>query len=395
MIAEILIVLGTVAMYIGYMAYSIPIPRGMSEPLKLRIGLVQGAVFFRIAGFLDYLGLAQDYRVVRWFRKSTSPPVQGIDMVNTTMDGVRVRVYKPKRPSKKGNKAMVFYHGGGWVLCDLDSHHGITAYFAREADMVVVSVDYRLAPEHTKNDGLDDCIKVTKHFIENAAKYDVDPARVAVAGDSAGGNYAAAVALYLRDDKFSPMPKLQVLIYPCVQGIDFELPSFQQNAAGPLLSKGSIDWFQTYTTARSKKYISYFRTITHVPVDVRVTMAKGVLSHDLLPAELKYPPYRAPNLQHGGSEIWAEISKNYMDAYYFPLMAKDHSRLPETYMFTAQFDPLRDEGYLYAYKLRQDGVKVTHYNCPHGWHGMASAVSKLHDGTVIMKKMVDFINEKL
>ena len=395
MISNKLLALAIFAAYLSYVIYQVPIPPGTSEPFKTRAVLVPVELVIRVANFLDFIGLVKDYKVMRWMESIKTPsPVEGIDTMNTDIDGVRVRVYKPTSVSKM-SKAMVYFHGGGWVIASINTHDDVAAYFAKEADMIVVSVEYRLAPENTKNDGLEDCIKVTKYVIENAAKFGVDPERVVVAGDSAGGNYAAAVALYLRDQQFSPMPKLQLLIYPVVQGIDLELPSYQQNINGPLLTKQFMIWFFSYITSGTNRHIPYHRTNTHVPANIRLALSKGILSHDLLPNQLKYPPYEKPDFQHGGSEIWDKISKNYMDAYYFPLMAKDHSGLPETYMFTAQFDPLRDEGFLYVDKLRQDGVKVTHYNCPHGWHGMINQVNNLHDSTQIMKKMVNFINEQL
>jgi acetyl esterase/lipase len=256
-------------------------------------------------------------------------------------------------------------------------------------------VEYRLSPENTKQEGLDDCIKVTEHLIRNAAKYGVDPERVVVAGDSAGGNYAAGVALYLRDQKFSPLPKLQLLIYPSFQAIDMELPSYQQHGNGPVLTKHLLCLIRSCIYSQGKTYLDYFANHTHVPGYVRVAMAQGVLNHDIIPDVNKYPPYVKPNFEHGGSDIWENIKEALFDPYNCPLMAKDHSGLPEAYIFTSQYDPLRDEGYLYAHKLRQDGVAVTHYNCPVCWHGLISSVTKQQDATEVMNRMVDFIKHKL
>ena len=394
MVSKSRVLLGIFAVYVSYLGYVIPVPDGTNEPHKLRADLLQGELVLRLVNTLDYVGLLQDYEAIRWLSKETIQPKEEIQTLDTLMGGVPVRVYTPHGiPSN--SKVMVFYHGGGWIFGNTDTHDEVTSYFAKEANMVVVSVEYRLNPEYSKRDGLDDCIAATKYLIENAAKFGVDPERVVVAGDSAGGNYAAVVALYLRDQQFSPMPKLQLLIYPVVQGIDLELPSYQQNPRGPLLSKQLIDWFMSYVSCGNRNCTSYFQTSTHVPADVRIALATGVLNHDLLPNEYKYPPYKKPDMPEGDAEIWPSIRNLFLDPYSFPMMAKDHSGLPETYMFTAQFDPLRDEGYLYVHKLRQDGVKVTHYNCPHGWHGMIGYVRRLRDATDEMTKMVNFINERL
>ncbi|KAK2159834.1 hypothetical protein LSH36_145g04058 [Paralvinella palmiformis] len=382
-----------------YISYKIrecskPIPVGTSERFKLSLALLIRDVQFQIIDCLDCLGLVPDYRAIRWLRRADVQETAGVQRSDATFDGVPVRVYRPTI-GPKPVKAMVFYHGGGWTLGSVDAYDPVTAYFAEEAAMLVISVKYRLVPEHDQGDGLADCVRATKHFLSRCDRYGIGRDKVVIAGDSAGGNIAAAVALRLRDEAFQPMPSLQLLIYPCLQAIDLELPSYQQNADGPFLTKSFMAWFLSFLCCKSKRFAPLFLGHGHVPSDVRAAMAKGVLSHDLLPNENKYPPYRKPDFRRGGSEIWERISQDYLDPYRFPLMAKDHRDLPRTYLVTAQFDILRDDGYLYVRKLKEDGVDVIHYNCPYCWHGIINGLGKFEYSAKIMDTMVIFLKNEL
>ncbi|MES1925131.1 alpha/beta hydrolase [Salinisphaera sp. T31B1] len=153
---------------------------------------------------------------------------------------IPARVY---RPSGCGDSApgLVFYHGGGFVLGSLDSHDGICRVLAERAGCVVVSVDYRLAPEHPAPTALDDSVAAFRDIAERATEWSIDPARLAVSGDSAGGNLAAGVAQATRDDRLAPC--FQLLYYPAV---DFtrDRESVLLFAEGFLLEKSSMDWFR-------------------------------------------------------------------------------------------------------------------------------------------------------
>jgi len=217
-----------------------------------------------------------------------------------------------------------------------------------------------------------------------------------IIGDSAGGTYAAAVSLVLRDEQFRPMPKVQMLIYPLIQAIDFNLPSYQQNTKGPLLVPSEVFWFLSQVHAKNNDYIPYLRTNTHIPGHVRQHYAKDLLNHDkAIPQENHYSPYVLPNYGSGDSDIWDEIKDQLLDPYHYPLMAKHHKGLPDAYIFTGQYDALRDEGFLYARVLHNAGVSVTHYNSPVGWHGMINFVYINRDSVIVMKTMCDFLREKL
>ncbi|NXU29577.1 ADCL4 protein, partial [Thalassarche chlororhynchos] len=140
-------------------------------------------------------------------------------------ENVPVRIYQPKVPSASQRRGVMFFHGGGWVFGSLETHEKLCRSIARESESVVVSVGYRLAPEHKYPAAYEDCLNATIHFMKNIEHYGVDPARIIICGDSAGGNLAAAVSQTLAGRSDLPRLRAQILIYPGLQALDFNLPS--------------------------------------------------------------------------------------------------------------------------------------------------------------------------
>jgi acetyl esterase len=212
--------------------------------------------------------------------------------------GLKLRIY---RPAGQGPfPILAFFHGSGFVLCSLDTHDGMCRNLCAGAGCIVASVDYRLAPEHTFPAGLDDCVFATGWLVEHAAELDGDAGRLAVGGDSAGGNLAAAAALRIRDEA-GPALCGQLLIYPVTDYHTPGTPSYRENAEGYGLTRDTMVWFWGH----------YLRD----------------------PADAAHP-------------------------YASPLRAGDFSGLPPALVVTAEYDPLRDEGEYYADKLRASGTPV-------------------------------------
>ncbi|GFG85779.1 alpha/beta hydrolase [Mycolicibacter algericus] len=206
----------------------------------------------------------------------------------------------PDGPDGTAHPLLVFYHGGGFVVGDLDTHDAVCRLTCRDADVAVLSIDYRLAPEHPAPAALDDAYAAFRWACEHAADLGAIPGRVAVGGDSAGGNLAAGVALLARDDS-GPAPILQWLLYPVTDSAAVTR-SRTLYGDGYLLTKHDIDWFTAQYVGRSQLE----------PTDPRVS----------------------------------------------PLLAGDLSGLPPALITVAGFDPLRDEGELFAAALRDAGVVV-------------------------------------
>jgi len=249
-------------------------------------------------------------------------PEEVAKVQNRTIPGpagdVPVRIYTPAGSGPF--PALVFFHGGGWVIGDLDTQDGPCRALANGAACVVVSVDYRLAPEHKFPAAPEDTYAATKWVAENAASLKVDATRIAVGGDSAGGNLTAVTALMARD-RGGPRLAFQLLIYPVTDGA-CDSASYRDNADGFLLTNDMMQWF----------WDLYVRTAA----DRQSPMAS-------------------------------------------PLRARSVSGLPPALVQTAEFDPLRDEGEAYAARLKSAGVAVQltrYHGMIHGFFGMASVVDQ-------------------
>jgi acetyl esterase len=226
---------------------------------------------------------------------------------------IPVRVYRPQPIGGDPLPVVVYFHGGGWVLCDLDTHDTTCRAMANGVDAVVVSVDYRLAPEHKFPAAAEDAYAATQWVFDHADELGADPERLAVAGDSAGGNLAAVVPLMARD-RGGPPIRFQLLIYP-VTDYSFDTPSYRDNAEGYFLLRIHMEWYW-------QQYI-------------------------------------------GSDEEGA-------NPYASPLRVKDASGLPPGMVITAELDPLRDEGEAYGKKLADAGVPFTVRRYDGMFHGFFS-----------------------
>ena len=233
---------------------------------------------------------------------------------------VPLRIYLPVGDGP--SPVLVFLHGGGWVRGSLDAYDGLCRRFANGAGCVVVSVAYRRAPEHPFPAGLEDCYAATEWAAEHAAAIEGDSDRVAVGGDSAGGNLSAAVTLAARD-RDGPDLAHQLLIYPAVNPPSVRwFDSYDENGEGYLLTMDSVEWYlEQYTE----------------PADVG-------------------------------------------NAYAFPLRARDLSGLPPATVLTAGFDPIRDEGIAYAERLAEAGVEVDPLRYGSQIHAFVSLYEHIDEG---------------
>ncbi len=244
---------------------------------------------------------------------------------------IAIRVYRPT--AEADLPVVLFFHGGGWVIGTLDSHDALCRSIANAAAAVVVSVDYRLAPEHRYPAAFDDCAAVTAWVHANTAELGVDGSKIAVAGDSAGGNLAAAVALLARDQD-GPKLAAQLLIYPACNLAETNTASYGANGEGYLLTSGWMDWF----------------------ID-------------------QYVPETADR-----TEIHAS-----------PALSESHSEVAPALVLTAEYDLLLDDGKAYADTLRDAGVDVEYFCFDGHVHGFASQIGVMDAADEAVAKMAAFL----
>ncbi len=243
---------------------------------------------------------------------------------------IPIRVYTPEGSGPF--PGLVYFHGGGWVLCDLDTHETVCRALARRAPAVVVAVDYRLAPEHKFPAAVEDAMAATQWVAANAATLGIDPDRIAVGGDSAGGNLSAVVSLKSR--RSGPKISLQALIYPVTDLSSFGTGSYREFAEGYHLTASEMAWF------------------------------------------------RGEYLGNPGQACDPDAS---------PLLAPDLSGAPPALVITAECDVLRDEGEAYAERLHQARVPVTLTRYPGMIHPFFSMPGAIRDARKAIQQVADAV----
>jgi acetyl esterase len=245
-----------------------------------------------------------------------------------------VRIYTPDAPAPR--PVVAFFHGGGFVICSVDTHDGLARRLANAIGAVVVSVEYRLAPECRFPGPAEDCYAATVWAHEHAVELGGDPARLIVAGDSAGGNLAAVVTHMARDLGAPPIA-CQALIYPVIDAA-CDAPSYTENAEGYFLTASGMRWFWAH--------------------------------------------YLGPD----GDGAHPHAS---------PIRADDHSGLPPAVVITAEYDPLRDEGEAYAEALRAAGARVTMRRYDGMIHGFVSMPMLFPEADDALALVVDSMHAAL
>ncbi|HVE20290.1 MAG TPA: alpha/beta hydrolase [Ilumatobacteraceae bacterium] len=246
--------------------------------------------------------------------------VAAVDNITIPVDGAEIgaRVYTPEGAGP--HPVVMFFHGGGWVICSLDTHDNVARAICRDAEALVVSVDYRMAPEHRFPTAAHDCFAATKWVAENASSLGGDAGRLAVCGDSAGGNLSAVVSQMARDEG-GPAIAYAALIYPAVD-MTRKGGSLDENASGYFLETEGMEWFMNHYLTEAEK----------------------------------------------------------ADVLASPLLHSNLAGLPDTFIATCEYDPLRDEGEAYGDALRANGVHVENKRYKGLIHGAANMTGVLDGG---------------
>jgi acetyl esterase len=262
------------------------------------------------------------------------PPVELPRVQDVSAGDVPVRIYTP--PGEGPLPVLVYYHGGGWVIGDLESHDGVCRTLAARSGALVVAVDYRLAPEHRFPAAVDDAFAALTWVGEKIGDFGGDPTRIAVGGDSAGGNLSAVVAQLARQ-RGGPALRFQLLVYPATDRFD-DSASMRENALGPLLSRAWIEWF-----------LGCYLTSPDDGLDPRMS----------------------------------------------PARTEDLSGLPPALVVTAEFDPLRDQGAAYAGRLREAGVDARLLPCEGMIHGFVQMGGVVDAARRVLDECADAVRAAL
>ncbi len=249
---------------------------------------------------------------------------------------IAIREYRPLGSADgEALGALIYIHGGGYVIGDLETHDTLCRLLSNQSGCAIYAVDYRLAPESRFPAAVDDSLAAVRWIFDNASTLAIDPLRIGIGGDSAGGNLTAVSCLAMRDSG-GPRPAFQLLVYPGID-MDCAMPSHKENAEGYILTSETIDYF---------------------------------LDHYLDPAE--YDDWRAS-----------------------PLRAANHADLPPALVITAGFDPLRDEGAAYADKLSAAGNSVHYVHFPRMVHGFLTMSGILDEAKTAITLCAAIMRERL
>ncbi len=271
----------------------------------------------------------------RAYTQPGPPPVGEVRALKTG-GGIPLRLYRPAGAASAALPVLVYFHGGGWTIGDLDTHDVLCRQICAGAGIAVAAVDYRLAPEHRFPAAVDDCLAATRWVREQAAVLGLDATRLAVGGDSAGGNLAAVVSLLLRDAA-EALPALQLLIYPATD-MRAVAPSHATNAQGYLLTADSVRYYRGH----------------------------------YMPDEASWSDGRAS-----------------------PLLAASHAGLPPALVLTAGFDPLRDEGRQYADALSAAGTPAQYVCFERQVHGFITMSRVIDEARTAVALCVAVLRERL
>uniref|UniRef100_A0A8C4W7B4 Alpha/beta hydrolase fold-3 domain-containing protein n=1 Tax=Gopherus evgoodei TaxID=1825980 RepID=A0A8C4W7B4_9SAUR len=363
---------------------------------------------------LEKLGICSDISLLRFLLDGIPPKWRDSKLLirDLKFAEVPVRVYQAKAPSVGQRRGVLYFHGGAGTLGSIKVAYSLlmplqlnikygNKIFVMASLKIIISLifSYRLAPEYLYPSQYWDCLNATIHFMRNVEDYQVDPARIILCGDSCGANFATAICQILVSRTDLPKIRAQVLIYPGLQGLDFYLPSYQQNRAVPILFRDRVVYLCLRYLSKDTSVVEDVLKGSHVPEDMKLKYKKWI-SADNIPEEFKirgYKPQKPPSYTY--KHDVHEVVKQMLEVMFSPLLAEDTivSQLPESYILTCEFDVLRDDGLLYKKRLEDNGVRVTWYHNEDGFHGVLTlfgyGIFSFPSAKKILDNTVNFIKK--
>lgn len=383
-----------------------PLPPSLAEPEKIRWLDEFGRVALFSGSILQALGINPGNENLKIFINTLfafmfnplpwqRPESGTLTVSQDVYEGVPVSVYTPhKGPSSTPTQpTIIYFHGGGWTWMSVGVYDGALKHLANSTRVKVIAVEYRKAPQHVFPSAYDDCLAVTSYVVHNARQLGVRQDAIMVAGDGAGGNLAAAVALALRD-KIS----MQILINPALQALNFATPSYQDNAR--LLpgitsaEKEAGNWLRYAGT--SPRHLPLLLANQHVSL-AHVTRLHGHLdSRRHLPAYLNLTKKHTVVSRRAEPSAARDLDSVVTDPRFSPMLVSDVKGVASAYVVVSHYDVLRDEAVMYAHRLLEAKVKVKLKHYPHAFHGFfmfsGGGWITFKDSLEALQDLVDFLN---
>ncbi|XP_035294766.1 arylacetamide deacetylase-like 4 isoform X2 [Cricetulus griseus] len=282
---------------------------------------------------------------------------------------IPVRLLKPKKASSQPRRGIIFYHGGGALTGSLDRYQSLCSLLASETDSVVLMVGYRKLPGYHHPVLTNDCQNASIYFLKNLESFGVDPSRVVLCGDSVGAWVMAAVIQALTSFPSLPQVTAQVLIYPILNLINFQLPSHQQNKNVPFLTRDFMFMCICKYLVIDPSWKDAMLTGAAIPLDKWKKYRKW-LSYDNIPRRF-WSQDPQPEILGPFNEAAYLETKHTWSAKISPLLSDDKTiaQLPKTFLVSCEHDMVRDDALLYKKRLEDQGVPVSWYHVEDGFHG--------------------------
>lgn len=392
------------------------VPDQFPQKFKLKTMDAFMKTYGHVISALSSLGLiehfsAADRKIGDWFILTMTtgfPWGSGVDsrlqITDTTIRDIRVKIYQPASSLGKTDRpVLVYFHGGGWSLLSVDSYDPLMRKISRESEVVVVSVDYRRSPQHPFPEPLNDCLDVVEYVLENAGSLGIDSSRIAIGGDSAGGNMAAAISLRLQK-KIA----LQLLLVPVLQILNWQTIGFLENVLYLNKSINSPDsmYFLTNYLNVPPSYAYQFLYNNHTsPAFKKSKYYDYVDQVKWMPRKYVRTQELWDNLSNakkdfGNEEIFKEIEGLLKEPLISPLIADDETlqELPFTYIMTCGYDFIRDDGIMFHERLKHLKVQTELAHYTEGFHNalmFPHGPLKMDVGVKIVADIVRILKNKL
>lgn len=407
------VVVVSVALLAAFLAYH-PLPDDFEEPWKYRFIKFNVEITNVFANALEYMGIVHRVNITRFFYHvsygsfNARDSRDNISVSDDMIGSVVIRIFRPfvadldagGSSASTARPTIIFYHGGGYIVGSADIFEPVSYSMAKHTQYTVIYIEYRLIPEHKYPAAFNDSLETTIELIKQNAKYNIDVNNLVLMGDSAGGNLATVIGQQLIERNIA-RPRLQVLIYPILQFFDFTLPSYR--AYFPASVLGSINH------ENFKMFISFFtgeHVDDHIFLNGHTTSAhkekfSRFVNRQFLLNSKYYVDHHLDQL-NDTSNRYERLSEILLSNKVSPLLVEDdylEANTPEnTLLITAEIDILRDDGFIYAERLRRVDKRVNHVHYDslfHGIFGLNTGPLKFDKANEIVHKVAHLVKQTI